>query len=97
MGLTALLAEANTVLGVATAGSRTGLYATFDAADYDQVEVSTGLTQTQDALNKYELYMKKVLKEASYDIACWKSTPASTDSWVANTDQWLGAGTDNTK
>lgn len=34
MGLTELLSEANTALGDAT-GTRTGLYAALDAADFD--------------------------------------------------------------
>lgn len=46
---------------------------------------------TVDALDKFEIYTKALLKDVSYDIACWKSTAATPDTWVANTDQFTGA------
>jgi len=79
-----------------------GLYAAFDAADYDQVKIDTTTTDPQDgvldtvrstyALSAYLAWQKALLKDTSYNVSCWKLTKGNGSTYATGTDEWGGAG-----
>jgi hypothetical protein len=103
LGTAATAGVLNAVTGVAEgATAATELYAAFDATDYDtgmKVDDGSG-TQTvrvENALGKFKLWQDSLLKDVSYNVACWK-LPADVTAGDGGayaddgTDQFGGAG-----